>query len=300
MIHQDGDDVEVGAATIDDLPVAVVGLGKMGLPMSLNLARAGWNVRAVSRSPRAVVEAPPSWQFSLDVAAALDGVAVVITVLPDLPQVREVLDGILTRGQVVVVMGTVSPVAVRAWAEELSASGVHLVDAPVSGGTVGADEAALSIMAGGDDTDLARVLPILETMGTVRHLGPVGSGELAKACNQVVVAATLTALGEAVTLGERGGLDAGALLDVMACGLAGSRALEVKRTLLESGDFSPQGSAAFQHKDLGFALEAARDGGTALPLTALVDQLYGAMRWTGHGDDDHSGIVQMTRLLSGP
>jgi 2-hydroxy-3-oxopropionate reductase len=141
----------------------------------------------------------------------------------------------------------------------------------------------------------------LQAMGTVvRHLGPIGAGQLAKACNQVVVATTLTALGEALTLGARGGLDVEALLDVLAGGLAGSRALEVKRTLLATHEFVPGGSAGFQHKDLGFALEAARAEGVSLPVTAVVDQLFGAMRWTGHGEDDHSGVMQIIELLSGP
>lgn len=280
-------------------PVVVLGLGKMGLPMSQHVARAGLPVRAVNRSPREVADPPEGWSFTTDLDAALDGAAVVVTVLPDLAQVREQLDDRLVAGQTVVVMGTVSPVAVRAWGKELAGRDVHVVDAPVSGGTVGAQDATLSIMVGGADDDVARVRPVLEAMGTPHHLGPLGSGQLAKACNQVVVATTLAALGEAVALGERGGLDVGALLDVLAGGLAGSRALEVKRDLLASGDFTPQGSAAFQHKDLGFALEAARASGVAVPVTATVDQLFGAMRWTGHGEDDHSGVVQVTRLLSG-
>lgn len=139
----------------------------------------------------------------------------------------------------------------------------------------------------------------LRAMGSViRHLGPLGAGQLAKACNQIVVASTLTALGEAVTLGLRGGLDIEQLLDILSGGLAGSRALEVKRALIAAHSFTPGGSAAFQHKDLAFALDAGRDSGVALPVAALVDQLYGAMRWTGHGEDDHSGILQITELLS--
>lgn len=279
-------------------PVAVLGLGRMGLPMSLNLARSGVAVQAWNRSPREVPDAPAGWRACGSVAEALDGAEVVVTVLPDLAQVCEVLDGRLRRGQVVVVMGTVSPVGLREWASGLD--GVGVVDAPVSGGTVGAVDGTLSVMVGGADADVVRVLPLLEPMASrVVRLGPLGSGQLAKACNQIVVATTLSALAEAVALGRRGGLDVAALLDVLAAGLAGSRALEVKRDLLSRHDFTPQGSAAFQHKDLGFALEAARSEGVAVPVTALVDQLFGAMRWTGHGEDDHSGILQMIELLSG-
>lgn len=281
-----------------EAPVAVLGLGRMGLPMSLNLARAGVPVTAWNRSPREVPDAPDGWRSCATVEEALDGAEVVVTMLPDLEQVQEVLRDRLRPGQVVVVMGTVSPVGVREWAAGLD--GVAVVDAPVSGGTVGALEGTLSVMVGGEPDDVERVRPVLEPMASrVVHLGPLGSGQLAKACNQIVVATTLTALAEAVALGRSGGLDVGALLDVLAAGLAGSRALEVKRDLLTAHDFTPQGSAAFQHKDLGFALEAARTDGVAVPVTAVVDQLFGAMRWTGHGEDDHSGILQMIELLSG-
>lgn len=281
--------------------IAFLGLGKMGLPMSVNLARAGFEVRAWNRSPREVAE--ESYTLCATAAEAVHDTDLIITMLPDLGQVREVCAGALPHarpGALIVVMGTVSPVAVRDWATEVGQAGFRVVDAPVSGGDVGAQDGTLSIMAGGTGADLERLRGPFAAMGSVvRHMGPVGSGQLAKACNQIVVATTLTALAEAVTLGERGGLDVEQLLDVLAGGLAGSRALEVKRAKLTEHDFRPGGSAGFQHKDLGFALEAARSEGAALPVTALVDQLFGAMRWTGHGDDDHSGILQIIEALSG-
>ena len=289
-------------------PIAFLGLGRMGAPMSQNLARAGHAVRAWNRSPRPGI-APPDTDYAVAAtpAEASAGASVIVTVLPDLAEVRQVCtgqDGALRSarpGAVVVVMGTVSPVALRAWASEVERDGFRVVDAPVSGGDVGARDASLSIMVGGAEADVAQVLGPLGAMGSVvRHLGPLGAGQLAKACNQIVVATTLTALGEALTLGARGGLDVEQLLDVLAGGLAASRALEVKRALLSSHAFVPGGSAGFQHKDLGFALEAARSEGVSLPVTAIVDQLFGAMRWTGHGDDDHSGVMQIIELLSGP
>lgn len=287
--------------------VAFLGLGRMGRPMAARLAGAGFAVRAWNRSPREL-EVPPGAR--LDVLAtpaeAAAGAEVVITMLPDLAEVEQVWggpDGLaagVAPGTVLVVMGTVSPVALREWAPVAAAAGVRVVDAPVSGGDVGAAEGSLSVMVGGADEDVERVRPVLEPMaGRVRHLGPLGAGQLAKACNQVVVATTLAALAEAVTLARHGGLDVGELLDVLASGLAGSRALEVKRDKLVSGDYRPGGSAAFQHKDLGFALEAGRANGTALPVTALVDQLFGSLRWTGHGDEDHSAVVRVVEGLSG-
>jgi 2-hydroxy-3-oxopropionate reductase len=286
-------------------PIAFLGLGRMGLPMSQNLARAGFAVRAWNRSDRTGAEPPDTdYTVTATAAAACAGASVIFTMLPDLAEVRQVCDSALSTaapGAVVVVMGTVSPVGVRQWAAELETTGFRVVDAPVSGGDVGARDGQLSIMIGGADPDVATVPEPLRAMGSVlRHLGPLGAGQLAKACNQIVVATTLTALGEAITLGTKGGLDVDQLLDVLAGGLAGSRALEMKRELLSSHSFIPGGSASFQHKDLGFALESARAGSVALPVTAVVDQLFGAMRWTGRGENDHSGILQITELLSEP
>jgi 2-hydroxy-3-oxopropionate reductase len=274
----------------------------MGMPMSVNLARAGFSVRAWNRSPRGL-PGVADYRLCDSVAGACAGARVIITMLPDISQVREVCAQALAHaspGALVVVMGTVSPVAVRAWAGELAADGFRVIDAPVSGGDVGAQDGTLSIMAGGSPADVESLRGVFDAMGSVtRHLGPVGSGQLAKACNQIVVATTLAALGEAVTLGAKGGLDVDSLLDVLAGGLAGSRALEVKRAKLSEHNFTPGGSAAFQHKDLGFALDAARVSGVALPVTAVVDQLFGVMRWTGHGDEDHSGILGIIERLSG-
>jgi 2-hydroxy-3-oxopropionate reductase len=289
-------------------PVAFLGLGRMGRPMALNLARSGVPVRAWNRTARTVSDPPAGFVVVDSAEAAVSGAEVVITMLTDLPDVQEVFGataggcGVLAAaasGVVLVLMGTHSPVAVRAWAEELAPLGVHLVDAPVSGGDVGAEEASLSIMVGGADADVAQVRNLLSAMGsTVDHVGDVGAGQLAKACNQIVVGATLTALGEALTLGASGGIGAEQLLDVLSGGLAGSRAIEVKRDKLVGRDFGPGGAARAQLKDLGFAVEAGRAAGVTLPMTAVIDQLYAAMVALGLGELDHSGIVQVIERLS--
>ncbi len=279
-------------------PVAFLGLGLMGRPMSRRLAEAGFVVRAWNRGPVDVPEVPGR-TLHRTAAQACEGVDVVVTVFPGLAPVQQVCGPLLQPGQTLVVMGTTSPAALRSWAEELAGRGVDVVDAPVSGGDVGAETGRLAVMAGGRAEAFDRVRPLFDAMGSVvRHLGPVGSGQLAKACNQAVVATTLTALGEAVTLARSSGLDVAGLLDVLGSGLAGSRALEVKRDRLVSGEFTPGGLADNQHHDLGFALESARAVGAFTPVTALVDQLFGAMRWTGRGGDDHSGVVQVLGELS--
>jgi 2-hydroxy-3-oxopropionate reductase len=289
-------------------PVGFVGLGSMGRPMARNLVRAGHRVVVWSRRPEPSAELAAAGATVAPTPAELARAAsVVLTMLPDLPQVEEVLsreDGLLRgmrRGSVLVVMGTVAPEGVRELGERLRRdSGVALVDAPVSGGDVGAEQATLSIMVGGRAEEVARVRPFFEAMGTtVEHLGPLGAGQLTKACNQIVVAATLTALSEALVLARKGGLDPRQVLGVLAGGLAGSRVLEVKGEKLLDHDFRPGGAARFQYKDLGFALDAARAAGVALPLTALVDQLFGAACWSGLGDEDHSVVLRVLERLAG-
>ena len=353
-------------------PVGFVGLGTMGRPMAQNLARAGfpvvvWN-RNVTRAAELAAAAGAGVVVARTLAELGAAAPVVLTMLPDLPQVEAVLGGSggmvprpegpqagstaaagprwikgfgghvprpegpqagstaaagppdgsrgsggmvprpegllagMRPGSVLVVLGTVSPVGVRELGERLDAAGtgVALVDAPVSGGDVGAEQGTLSIMAGGADADVARVRPYLEAMGTtVDHLGSLGAGQLAKACNQIVVGATITALSEAVVLARRGGLDPARVLGVLAGGLADSRVLELKGSKMLRHDFQPGGAAAFQHKDLGFALAVARAEGVALPLTALVDQLFGAACWNGFGGDDHSVLLRVIEQLAG-
>ncbi len=292
---------------IEREPAGFVGLGTMGRPMARNLAAAGFRMVVWNRSPAPTAElAEVGATVARTPAELARAVPVVLTMLPDLAEVEEVLrsqDGLLAgmgRGSVLVVMGTVSPDGVRDLGERLEPLGVAVVDAPVSGGDVGAERATLSIMVGGLPADAARVRPLLEAMGTtVHHLGPLGAGQLAKACNQIVVAATLTALSEALVLARRGGLDPRQVLGVLAGGLAGSRVLEVKGDKLLGHDFRRGGAAAFQHKDLGLALAAARAQGVALPLTALVDQLFGAACWNGFGEDDHSVVLRVLERLAG-
>lgn len=274
----------------------------MGLPMAANLAEAGFDVLAWNRSRPPLDAAVAAGCRAADRPAQVAGAArVVLTMLPDLPQVRALLDELLAGpgsggADTLVVMGTVSPVAVRALAEELRPRGIEVVDAPVSGGVTGARDASLSIMAGGTADAVERVRPYLAAMGsTVRRMGDIGAGSLAKACNQLVVAGTLVALAEAVVLGERGGLEPAALLDVLAGGLAASEVLTQKRRHLADGDFTPSGPARYLHKDLGFVLHSAADADITLPLSATVAALYAAIDSGGLGDLDNSVVLRLLR-----
>jgi 2-hydroxy-3-oxopropionate reductase len=290
-------------------PIALLGLGAMGRPMAHNLAKAGFDLTVWNRTPGKDRDAAAAGARTA-VTPAEAATPVVITMLPDLPQVEEVLEGDqgLLAGwhadevnhPLLVVMGTVSPTAVQELGARLKKQGVRLVDAPVSGGDVGAEAGTLSIMAGGDAEDVARLQPYFAALGTtVRHLGPLGSGQLTKACNQVVVAATLSAVSEALALAVKGGLDPDVVIEVLDGGLASNQALKVKKEKWLSHDFTPGGLAVHQLKDLVFALEAGRKNGVAMPVTAAVEQLYSAMCALGLGDDDHSGVYQVYETLSG-
>jgi 2-hydroxy-3-oxopropionate reductase len=276
--------------------VAVIGLGAIGLPVAINLAKTIKPTQVWNRSDSPAIKAVAAGATRLESLESIDA-AIVLTVLPDMAQVISVLDSGLEKalqpGDILVVMGTVSPIAMRELGERLRAKSVHVLDAPVSGGDVGAQNASLSIMVGGEKEVLERVRPVFEKIGsTIRFLGPLGSGQMAKACNQIVVATTLTALAEAINLGRNAGLEDSVLLDILAGGLANSQVLTVKREKIESGDFAPGGSAVFQLKDLNFALEAGVDTHTALPVTEKVRELYESLVANGDGALDHSAIVR--------
>src|SRR3712207_4354839 len=230
---------------------------------------------------------------------------VVITMLPDSPQVREVVageDGVLEgikEGSLVIDMSTISPVVTEELAEAVKEKGASLLDGPVSGGDVGAIEGTLSIMVGGEEADFKRARPLLEAMDkTVNHVGPVGAGQVAKAANQIVVALTIGAVSEALVLGSRGGVAPEKILDVLGGGLAGNKVMEVKREKFLSHEFDPGFRSELHHKDLGIALAAGREYGVVLPVTAIVDQMLLAMKKKGWGGEDHSALLRVIEDLS--
>lgn len=293
--------------TVAPETVGFLGLGAMGLPMAANLARAGFDVIVWNRSRPALETAGAAGcRTAADPAEVAAVASVVITMLPDLPQVEALLqaeDGLLAPPEramdTLVVMGTVSPVRVRILADDLTPRGVTVVDAPVSGGVTGAAQGTLSVMTGAEPAAYERVLPYLTAMGgTVRRMGGVGAGSLTKACNQLVVAGTLVSLAEAVLLAERGGLDTEALLDVLAGGLARSEVLAQKHHHLAESDFTPSGPARYLLKDLGFVQDSAADERVSLPLADTVTRLYAAVESQGLGDYDNSVVLQLLRTAT--
>ena len=281
--------------------IGVIGLGIMGGPMATNLLGAGHEL-VVNTRHRSNAEEQESRgaQWAENPGGVAEQTDTIITMLPDSPQVSEVVGGehgVLStarEGTLVIDMSTISPVVTTELARAAAEKGVGMVDAPVSGGDVGAKEGTLSIMAGGSEEDFARAKPLFEVLGkTIVHVGPVGAGQVVKACNQIVVALSIEAVAEALVLGSKAGVDPARILDVLSGGLAANRVMEVRRENFLSHDFKPGFRIDLHHKDLGIALAAGREYGVPLPVTAIVDQMLQALRMRGHGSEDHSALLRV-------
>ncbi|OXM51187.1 2-hydroxy-3-oxopropionate reductase [Amycolatopsis alba] len=284
-----------------------IGLGIMGGPMAGHLVAAGHEVSGFDTNADALARLEAAGGRAANgVTDAVAGAEVVITMLPNHPQVEAVVlaaGGVLESakpGTLLIDMSTIRPETSIEVAERAAEREIRVLDAPVSGGQAGAEQASLSIMAGGDETDFAAALPILEAVGkTIVHVGPHGAGQVVKAANQLVVGGTYALIAEAIVLLEASGVDAGVGLDVLAGGLAGSRILELKRKSMVARDFAPGFRIDLHHKDMGIALAAARQADVALPITGLVAQLVAAGRAMGHGSLDHSALLKVVETLSG-
>jgi 2-hydroxy-3-oxopropionate reductase len=282
--------------------VGFIGLGIMGRPMAKNLMDAGYELVVHNRSPEKAEELAEEGNATAagsprEVAEACH---IVITMLPDSPDVEAVVageDGVLEGirdGALLVDMSTISPVVTEELSEKVRKQGASMLDAPVSGGDVGAIEGALSIMVGGSEEDFERARPLFDVMGKVAtHVGPTGAGQVVKACNQIVVALTIEAVSEALVLGSKGGVAPEKLVEALSGGLAGSAVMEAKKEKFFSHDFEPGFRIELHHKDLGIALAAGREYSVALPVTAIVDQMLEASKAKGRGDRDHSALLTL-------
>jgi 2-hydroxy-3-oxopropionate reductase len=287
--------------------VGFIGLGIMGGPMAGHLVTAGHEVIGYDVVPESLTRlADAGGKAAGSVAETVAAADVVITMLPNHPHVEQVVlgaDGVLANareGLLLVDMSTIRPESSLAVAEAAKAKGVHVLDAPVSGGEAGAKQAVLSIMVGGDAADFERARPFLDVLGkTVVHVGPHGAGQVVKAANQLVVGGTYALVAEAIVLLEASGVDARTGLDVLAGGLAASRILDLKRETMVARQFAPGFRIDLHHKDMGIALAAARQADVSLPVTGLVAQLVAAARSMGHGGLDHSALLKVTEALSG-
>jgi 3-hydroxyisobutyrate dehydrogenase len=287
--------------------IGFIGLGTMGAPMAARLVQAGFAVTVHNRTRER--EEPLAEQGAVRAASpreAAVGADVVVTIVSDTPDVEQVLfgpDGAaegLRDGAVVIDMSTIAPAATRSMAERLAARGVRMLDAPVSGGSEGAVQGTLSIMVGGDEGALAEVREVLAAMGRViTHVGGPGSGQVAKAMNQVIIAGIYAAVAEGIALGLRSGIDVGPTLQALGGGAAGSWVLENRARNMVANDYPLGFRVRLHRKDLGIALEAARGVGVPMPVAAYVEQLETGLIARGFGDEDVSAIARSVRDLAG-
>jgi 2-hydroxy-3-oxopropionate reductase len=283
-----------------------VGLGIMGRPMALNLRKAGHALAVHARradSMKPLIEAGATACGSPgEVAATADIVFICVSDTPDVEQVILGDNGLIhgvRPGTVVADMSTISPVATRRFAEALGKRGAEMLDAPVSGGEVGAINATLSIMVGGKPAVFERVKPYFEAMGkNIVLVGDNGAGQVAKACNQIVVAVTIQGVAEALTFARRNGVDAARVRDALMGGFAGSKILEVHGKRMLDNEFKPGFKVKLHQKDLKIVLDAAHQLGLALPAAALVAQGMNALMGSGDGELDSAAIVKTVERLS--
>ena len=289
------------------LTVGYIGLGIMGKSIARNIMRAGFPVVVHNRSRAAVHELKTEGAkeaFSPSEVAALTDI--IFTNLPDSPDVETVVlgqNGIIEGirgGQVFVDNSTIRPSVARTIAAGLSQKGVQALDAPVSGGDIGARDATLAIMVGGDASALEKVMPVFKAMSkTVTHVGAAGAGQVAKAANQIMVAAQMAAMGELLVFSQKAGVDPRKVVDAIKGGAAQCWALDVKPQRLFSGNRNPGFKAYMQAKDMNIVLETAREYGVPLPSAAQNTQLFQAMLQMNMADLDNSAVVGVIEALAG-
>jgi 2-hydroxy-3-oxopropionate reductase len=287
--------------------VGFIGPGIMGRPMALNLMKGGHKLWAYARRPETLhplVEAgATACATPAEVAKHAD---VIFTMVSDTPDVESVIfgeQGIAkhsSSGSVIVDMSTISPTATKVFAARLAKQGVDMLDAPVSGGETGAINATLSIMAGGKTKVFERVKPLFELMGkNIVHIGDNGAGQVAKACNQIVVAVTIEAVAEALTFARKNGADPAKVREALMGGFAGSKIMEVHGKRMLDNDFKPGFKVGLHQKDMRIVMETAHQLGVALPASALVTQHLNALMGTGDTDLDSAAVVKIIERMSG-
>ena len=280
--------------------IGFIGLGLMGKPMARNLKKAGAGLVVHNRSQGVIKELRGEGMIAAKTPADVGGKAkTVILMLSDTPAVESVLmgsDGLISGlrpGSLVIDMGTTKVLSTRTFAAAVEAADCDYVDAPVSGGTIGAEGGSLTIMAGGSDKAIGRAMPIFEVLGkSTTHVGPVGTGQVAKAANQVIVGLNIGAVAEALTLARKAGADPARVRQALKGGFADSRILEVHGQRMIDRTFKPGGKSTTQRKDLSQALELAVVLGFEMPATALCMALYDKLIAAGHGELDHSALIK--------
>ena len=283
--------------------IGLIGLGIMGKPMARNLVKAGYELVVHNRSRGAVDELVAESEAVTAASSArevAEQVSIVITMLPDSPDVEHVVFGEggllegMREGGLLIDMSTIAPATAIEVSKALAERKASSLDAPVSGGDKGAIAGTLSIMVGGQAADFDRAKPIFEAVGkTIVHVGEAGAGQIVKACNQVVVALNYAAVSEALVLGAKAGVDPEKIVEVLSGGLAASRVLEMRGPSMIEHQFAPGFRVNLHRKDLGIALATGKEHAVPLPVTALVSQFFDMLAAEGHGDLDHSSLLSL-------
>ena len=287
--------------SLEGLEIGFIGLGLMGRPMCKNLQLAGADLVIYNRSRAKVDElAKQGMSPAMSPREVAERTDTIIIMVSDTPAVEKVLtarDGViagLEPGALVIDMGTTAVQATHKLAAKVRKKGAEFIDAPVSGGVVGAEAASLAIMVGGLDAAVERAMPLFQAMGkNITHVGDVGAGQVAKAANQVIVGLTIGAVAEALTLAKRSGVDPAKVRQALQGGFAASRILEVHGERMVKGTFTPGGKAVTQRKDLSQALDLADSFNLELPATALNMALYDLLIEAGGGEMDHSALIKV-------
>ena len=270
----------------------------MGLPMSKNLVKAGYNLTVFNRSKN---KAEPLKEFGAKISNtlkdAVDGSDIVITMLTDDTAVDEVMNNTdflenLKSGSIVIDMSSVKPTTATKHGNNLKLKNINYLDAPVSGGTIGAEEASLAIMVGGEQNIFDDAFDILKTMGNPTLVGPIGSGQVSKLANQIIVGLTIGAVAEAVTLCEKAGADPNKMIKALSGGWADSKVLQTHGKRMITKDFTPKGRTSVHLKDMNNILECANNYNTHLPISNLVKEMYKSLVDNGHGETDHSSLYK--------
>ena len=270
----------------------------MGLPMSKNIVKAGYNLTVFNRSKN---KAEPLKEFGAKISNtlkdAVDGSDIVITMLTDDTAVDAVMNNSdflenLKSGSIVIDMSSVKPTTATKHGNNLKLKNINYLDAPVSGGTIGAEEASLAIMVGGEQNIFDDAFDILKKMGNPTLVGPIGSGQVSKLANQIIVGLTIGAVAEAVTLCEKAGADPNKMIKALSGGWADSKVLQTHGKRMINKDFTPKGRTSVHLKDMNNILECANNYNTHLPISNLVKEMYKSLVDKGHGETDHSSLYK--------
>ena len=270
----------------------------MGLPMSKNIVKAGYNLTVFNRSKN---KAEPLKEFGAKISNtlkdAVDGSDIVITMLTDDTAVDEVMNNAdftksLKSGAIVIDMSSVKPTTATKHGNNLKLKNINYLDAPVSGGTIGAEEASLAIMVGGEQNIFDDAFDILKKMGNPTLVGPIGSGQVSKLANQIIVGLTIGAVAEAITLCEKAGADPNKMIKALSGGWADSKVLQTHGKRMINKDFTPKGRTSVHLKDMNNILECANNYNTHLPISNLVKEMYKSLVKNGHGETDHSSLYK--------